>query len=156
MRFPGPLPPATTLPEWCVRDARGIEPLALAAARGHAGAVRLLLDARASVDARANTCGRSALHRAAEEGHLDVITALIERGADVLSSQLNGQCALYSASAGGHAELVAALPASGAAVEQRDLLGATPLIAACEGGHLAACNALLAAGAAAGAVDSNG
>lgn len=57
----GPQPPL-----WCVRDSRGIEPLALAAEHGHARACTLLLDARANVDARATSCGRSALHFAAE------------------------------------------------------------------------------------------
>jgi hypothetical protein len=149
-------PPPPELPQWSIRDARGIEPLALAAARGHAGAVKLLLDARASVDARAMTCGRSALHRAAEEGHGECVDILLERGAEVLSTQQNGQAALHSASAGGHLEMVRALLARGAAVEQRDLAGATPLIAASEAGHLEVCKALLAGKAAVNAEDGTG
>lgn len=141
---------------WSIRDARGIEPLALAAERGHAGALRLLLDAKADVHAKAKTCGRSALHRAAEAGHLECVSVLVERGADVLSSQQNGECALHSASAGGCTELVAALLASGAAVEQCDLHGMSPLMAASECGHLGACNVLIASAASVNAVDNIG
>ena len=144
------------LPQWSIRDARGIEPLALAAARGHAGAVKLLLDARANVDARARTCGRSALHRAAEEGHTECVTILVERGADVLSTQHSGECALHSAAAGGHLEMVRTLLKSGAAVEQRDLGGVSALIAASEAGRLEVCKVLLAGKADVNDVDGTG
>lgn len=149
-------PAPAAAPAWCIRDARGIEPLALAAARGHSGALKLLLDASASVDAQAKTCGRTALHRAAETGKLDCLTLLVEFGADVLSVQHNGQCALCSASAGGYADCIAVLLEHGAAVDQRDLLGMTPLMAASEGGHVDATTSLIAAGAVLDAADGVG
>jgi ankyrin repeat protein len=143
-------------PVWSIRDARGVEPLAHAAARGHTGACGLLLAARASVSASAPTCGRAALHRAAEGGHVETVRALLEAKADVLSCQLNGQSALHSACAYGHTELVAALIEAGAPPEQPDLLELTPLAAACEGGHASVVAALMGAGVGLDAIDAKG
>ena len=146
-----PPPPPPEEPAWCIRDARGVEPLALAASRGHAGACKLLIEAKAAIGSAAQTCGRGALHRAAEGGHTEVVTVLIEAGADVASTQANGQSALHSACAHGHLELVEYLltPASeggpGAHPSQLDLLGMPPLSAACEGGHLGVVEKLLEA-----------
>ena len=140
-----PQPPIE--PRWCLADARGVEPLALAASRGHAGCCKLLLDAKAAVGAAALTCGRTALHRAAEEGHVETVTALLDAKADVASCQRDGQCALFSAAAHGHADVVAYLLSEdvGAHVDQVDVLGVTPLIAAAEAGFSDVCTALLEA-----------
>ena len=153
---PEPPPEPPDEPRWCIRDARGVEPLAIAASRGHTGACKLLLDARANIAASAKTCGRAALHRAAESGHVETCTALIDSKADVVSTQTNGQCALYSAAANGHAALVEYLVGVGAPVEQRDVLGVTPLIAASEAGHGPVCTQLIEAGALVDAQDDKG
>ena len=96
-------------PEWRVVDVRGVEPLALTYARGHAEAARLLLQARADVDAAARSCGRTALHRAAEAGHLAAVTALLDGGADATLAARNGVCALQAAASRGHLEIVSLL-----------------------------------------------
>lgn len=144
------LPTPPDEPSWCIRDARGVEPLGLAASRNHTGCCKLLLDAKASVSAAAQTCGRAALHRAAEGGHVETVAALLEANADVASCAHNGHCALHSAAANNRAELVEFLlgeSVSGCHVDQLDVLGMTPLLAAAEAGHAGVLTALLDASA---------
>jgi hypothetical protein len=116
---PPPPPPAESvppiavevppMPDWRVVDVRGLEPLALACARGHAEAAKMLLKARASVDAAAHSCGRTALHRAVEGGHLATVMTLLDGKADPTLGARNGVCALQAAAARGHLEIVSLL-----------------------------------------------
>ncbi|WP_083239415.1 ankyrin repeat domain-containing protein [Methyloceanibacter superfactus] len=66
------------------RSARPVRanPLAHAAAAGHADLVTLFLDRGAAIDAR-NIDGSSALYKAAESGRLKIVELLVARGADV-------------------------------------------------------------------------
>lgn len=106
----GSFDPALTLGEapaapdaaWTVRDIRGVEPLALAASKGHSGCIQLLLRAKASIGHAAPSCGRSALHRAAEGGHAEAVQALVDGGAELSSTQRSGQSALWSAASRGY------------------------------------------------------
>jgi uncharacterized protein len=58
------------------QDERGWTPLILAAQNGCTSIVKHLLDAGVAVDAP-DHAGRCALHWAAERGHADVVTMLI-------------------------------------------------------------------------------
>jgi ankyrin repeat protein len=50
----------------------------LAAEKGHEAVVRLLLEAKADVDAKIESYGETALQLAAEEGHEAVVRLLLE------------------------------------------------------------------------------
>ena len=63
---------------WHIIDRYGCEPLGQACAHGHLAAVNLLLEKGADVNAMADTCGRTALHRAASGGHTECVARLIE------------------------------------------------------------------------------
>lgn len=141
---------------WRIVDRRGLEPLAVAAARGLAEVCGVLLDAHVDVNAATDNCGRTALHRAAENGHAGVIERLAGRGADMLAAARDGSSALVLAAAAGHDAAVEALLVAKASPDQPDLSGTTPLIAAVQEGHAAACDALLAGGADPHLTDCNG
>jgi ankyrin repeat protein len=91
-----------------VTDARGITPLHVAACQNQASIVRMLCTAGADVDARhfsgadciadgALILRKSALHFAAERGHMEVIEALIEHGAWRGIKDDGGRCPNLSA-----------------------------------------------------------
>jgi len=79
------------------RDDLEQTPLIRAAAAGHEGTVRLLLDAGAAVDSRGGTRQRTPLLSAAYFGHLDAVKLLTERGADVTAADRHGENALHFA-----------------------------------------------------------
>lgn len=96
---------------WQWRDAsNGHSLLHVAARRGNVALARALLDAArdapasALVDA-ANKAGHTALHDAAAKGQLELVTLLVERGADVALLSGGGQSALALARDAGHASV---------------------------------------------------
>jgi len=177
----GPAAPAAL---WAARDAYGVEPLARAAARGHLEAVGVLLRSRADVDAREETCNRTALLWAAEAGHAEVVSLLLKHGADMGALTRDGAGAVWVGAHRGHVDVLRELvreppaedadcaaaepPAAGAdgtdgtdaaptvPVDQRDAAGVTPLAAASEAGHGGVCELLMRCNADIDAVDHNG
>lgn len=114
-----------------------------AAAKGHEGLVRLLLDRGFCVDMRASTHGTTALHYSAMNGHESVVRLLLERDAivDVRDHvfketaspedtrrignrlvNLHGMTPLHYAAATGQREVVRLLLDAGASIEERDLV----------------------------------
>ncbi|KAL1526084.1 hypothetical protein AB1Y20_020901 [Prymnesium parvum] len=87
-------------------------PLHLAAMNGHEGAVRLLLQNNADLEARDND-GFSPLHLAAMNGHEGVVRLLLENNADTAARDNRGHTALDEMLCGGH-DAVAALLLAGA------------------------------------------
>ena len=85
---------------------------------------------------------------AAQNGHLEVVNALLDAGAAVHKPLTDGATPLFIASQKGHLEVVNALIAAGAAVDKPLTDGATPLFIASENGHTEVVKALLDAGAA--------
>lgn len=63
------------------RDVFNDTPLMLASTLGNLKMVKILLDARAQVDPHRNQCGRTALMLASEQGHHQVVEALLNYGA---------------------------------------------------------------------------
>ncbi|XP_035263897.1 ankyrin repeat domain-containing protein 50 [Anguilla anguilla] len=97
------------------RDAEGRTPLHTTAWRGHAAAARLLLDAGgAAVDLACRREGATALCIAAQEGHADLVAALLERGADPRHADRHGRTPVKVAGKRGHARIVRLLESHGA------------------------------------------
>ena len=91
----------------CASDA-----LLKAAERGDLDAVERRLEAD-SVD-YSNSKGTTALHKAASEGHVDVVRALLAAGAFVDVAEFDGDTPLLNAAYSGHAEVVRILLEAGA------------------------------------------
>ena len=109
--------------------------------------VSALLAAGAETNAGSGT---SALYIASQEGHADVVSALLAAGAEADRAGADGRTPLLIASIEGHVAVVAALLAKGA---RADVVPAgppeelTPLFAASLQGHVKVMVALLEAGA---------
>lgn len=113
-------------------------PLHLAAARGDAALVSLLLTNRADVTAQ-SIYGETPLQVAAARGKADVVTLLLDAGADP-NARNNTEAAspLHLAASAGHVEVVKALLERGAnpnLTAQAGLQGVTPLMHAAGAGH---------------------
>jgi len=78
--------------------------------------------------------GRTALLRAASEGHTDLVEVLVEAGADVNQSN-DGETALHLAASGGHEGVVEKLLLARADPSKQSVDGATPLHRAAWRGH---------------------
>lgn len=128
------------------RDSDGATPLHLAAARGPAGSVELLLDAGARIDA-IDRRGQRPLHRAAMNANVPAVEALLRLGALPDARDHQGRTPLVAAietardeRGASHLETIELL-----AGRSRDLDGA--LAAALWRGHARTAGMLLAAGA---------
>src|SRR5262249_17858533 len=89
----------------------------------------------------------TALNAASQEGHPEVVRALLAANADVNAKAVDGTTALMIASKGGQPEVVRALIAAGADVNARTDEGGTALISASGWVRRGVARALLAAGA---------
>lgn len=107
--------------------------------------VKALLDKGEALDARQN--GRTALHFAAMNNKVDVISALIARGAGVNALDDDNYTPLMVASMGGQIEAITALLNQGASIEAKDKTGVTSLHLAANGGKLEAVKLLIERGA---------
>ncbi len=111
---------------WLV-NARGETPMALAAAGGHADAIRLLLEAGVP-SYGADKAGRSPLHRAAEAGAAHAVSVLLEAGAAVDPADKRGRTPLLLAVSAGHEKVARRLHRAGAdPCREGGWLGMTPL-----------------------------
>lgn len=72
---------------------------------GDTGKVKLALNNKCEVNVKGEL-GYTALHAAAENGHLEVVRLLIESGADVNARLDSGETAKALAKAAGHKEIV--------------------------------------------------
>jgi ankyrin repeat protein len=115
-------------------------PLQMSASLGNEKLVRMLLDARAKVNAPPKRFkGRTALQAAAETGNLKVAELLLEHGADVNAPPAHngGLTAIQAAALKGHGPMFEFLLAKGADIyaPPANREGLTPLQAAAIGGH---------------------
>jgi peptidoglycan hydrolase-like protein with peptidoglycan-binding domain len=116
------------------RDKYGLTPLHNAAQDGQATVARLLLAAKADVNAKAAKDGETPLVRALQWDHLTVVRVLLARGADVNAKDNEGRSPMHSVLEShdymGEArclELVALLVAHEIDVNAKDNQGRTPL-----------------------------
>ncbi len=123
-------------------------PMALidAAFRGHLAVVQALLAQGAAVNNPDNR-GMTALHWAAENGHAEVVQALLATPGILVNTQAHdGNTALHEASYEDHLPVIQALLAApGIEVNTPDPFGMTALHWAAENGHLSVVQALLTA-----------
>ena len=140
-----------------LRSTGNATPLIRAANAGHADLVRLLLLAGAGADYRTIN-GETALMRAAANGHVGAVGALVEASKPDLELVGYGQgfTALRMAAARGHGDVVRRLLEAGADADNIDTLGRSPLIFASGNGNVDAVKALLEWGAAVNLADANG
>ena len=117
-------------------------PLDYAAIGGQSAVVRLLVQHGGSVY---RTYGDSLVHRAAREGHVDVIRALVgDYGLDADGRTESGETPLYRAAREGHVDVIRALVGDyGADVNGRTESGETPLYRAAREGHVDVIRALV-------------
>ncbi|MEE8285092.1 MAG: ankyrin repeat domain-containing protein [Gammaproteobacteria bacterium] len=87
---------------------------------------QLLLDGGANVNAK-DDLGRTSLHVAARDGHLEMARLLLGAGAEVDAETAAGEAPLHLAAEGSHKEMIRVLLQAGAAVNVGDSVGRTPL-----------------------------
>lgn len=158
-------------------SAYDMPPLSAFAGASSIAAVKVLLDAKADVNARDHSVERSPLFAAFSFGHLEMVNLLISAGADVtVRNSINSTClhrlvgrfivdgawtrntaSIYDMNPNAndiinstpcdYPGILKALVNAKADISARDDDGATPLIAASSNKNVEAVNALLAAGA---------
>ncbi|MDR2154636.1 MAG: ankyrin repeat domain-containing protein [Burkholderiaceae bacterium] len=126
------------------RDSRGVPGLYVALQEGALEVAKVILASpRLNPELRTPT-DESALMVAALRGQLDIVEALIVKGAQVNKT---GWTPLHYAATGGNVEVIGLLLKHGARLEARSPNGSTPLMMAARYGSLEAVQALLRAGA---------
>ena len=98
--------------------------------------VEQLLKEGAKPDKYLGEYGRTALYRAAQNGHNDIAKILIEAGADVNKQDKDWETALYRAAVNGHNDIAKILIEAGADVNIQDKDGQTALSRAAWNGHV--------------------
>ncbi|XP_037898281.1 ankyrin-3 isoform X2 [Glossina fuscipes] len=96
-----------------------------------------------------NTCnanGLNALHLAAKDGYIDIVTELLKRGIKVDNATKKGNTALHIASLAGQKDVIKLLIQFGANVNVQSLNGFTPLYMAAQENHDACVRFLLSKG----------
>lgn len=124
--------------------------LHFAAWNGSSESVLLLLEAKAYVDKAASGsvgAGVAPIHLAAERGHAEVVSWLLDAGANKDRKADDGSTPLILASRYGHAKAVRLLLKVGSHIERATTCGATALIFAVQHNHEEVVRLLLESGA---------
>ncbi|XP_022786816.1 serine/threonine-protein phosphatase 6 regulatory ankyrin repeat subunit A-like isoform X3 [Stylophora pistillata] len=130
-------------------DDYGFTSLHLAAQNGDNTLVRAITNhPGVRVDSVTVKAGRTALHIASMEGHIEVASTLISKASVLLQLMDNdGRTSLHLASANGHRELLTILIGQGADIDAQDNMGNTALHIASEAGYNAVVKLLVEYGA---------
>lgn len=95
----------------------------------------LLAEQPALINAAEEEEGNTALMIACEEGHVAMVTFLLQHGASVEKRNAMGSTAVHHACSHGHVDIVRVLADKGADLTSINQLGKTPLISAAFRGH---------------------
>jgi len=112
-------------------DQGGLTPIHLAASLGKTEIVHILLENRADIDACAISTGDTALHMASSANHLDTVTLLLQKGANVNKQNNEGQTCLMQAARNCHSNICNLLLSFGARKSVSDIRGNTALLLYC-------------------------
>ena len=126
----------------------------IAARRGHADILTLLLEHGADVDERDG--GFTPLHRASWKGKVEAGQCLLDRGADINAQDKYSNSPLRDAAVFGHVEFARMLLNRGARIDVQDADLQTPLHNAVDRGHIQVVRLLLEHGADVNARDKSG
>ena len=105
--------------------------------------VRMLGMRSIDVEAKGGVYGRTCLHAAAQNDHLDICRLLIDKGAQLEAKDGEDMTPLYLAARHGCVQIVRLLCDRGADVEARDNDGRRPLHWAAYYGHISVVNELI-------------
>ncbi|NXC48586.1 RAI14 protein, partial [Penelope pileata] len=137
------------------QDSEGKTAFHLAATKGHAECLRIMVTHGADVTAQ-DGAGHSALHLAAKNSHLDCIKRLLQYKCSVYSTDNCGKTALHYAATCGCLQAVQLLCEHKCPINIKDLDGNIPLLHAVQNGHTEVCKYLLDHGADINTRDKNG
>ncbi|NXT47419.1 RAI14 protein, partial [Pluvianellus socialis] len=137
------------------QDSEGKTAFHLAATKGHAECLRIMVTHGADVTAQ-DGAGHSALHLAAKNSHPDCIKRLLQGKCPADSTDNSGKTALHYAAACGCLQAVQLLCEHKCPINVKDLDGNIPLLLAVQNGHTEVCKYLLDHGADINTRDKNG
>ncbi|KAF1440527.1 RAI14 protein, partial [Pygoscelis papua] len=137
------------------QDSEGKTAFHLAATKGHAECLRIMVTHGADVTAQ-DGAGHSALHLAAKNSHPDCIKRLLQSKCPADSTDNSGKTALHYAAACGCLQAVQLLCEHRCPINIKDLDGNIPLLLAVQNGHMEVCKYLLDHGADINTRDKNG
>ncbi|NWI37272.1 RAI14 protein, partial [Picathartes gymnocephalus] len=137
------------------QDSEGKTAFHLAATKGHAECLRIMVTHGADVTAQ-DGAGHSALHLAAKNSHPDCIKRLLQSKCPADSIDNSGKTALHYAAACGCLQAVLLLCEHRCPINIKDLDGNIPLLLAVQNGHTEVCKYLLDHGADINTRDKNG
>ncbi|XP_014731016.1 PREDICTED: ankycorbin isoform X2 [Sturnus vulgaris] len=137
------------------QDSEGKTAFHLAATKGHAECLRIMVTHGADVTAQ-DGAGHSALHLAAKNSHPDCIKRLLQSKCPIDSTDNSGKTALHYAAACGCLQAVQLLCEHKCPINIKDLDGNIPLLLAVQNGHTEVCKYLLDHGADINTRDKNG
>ncbi|NXK10501.1 RAI14 protein, partial [Herpetotheres cachinnans] len=137
------------------QDSEGKTAFHLAATKGHAECLRIMVTQGADVTAQ-DGAGHSALHLAAKNSHPDCIKRLLQSKCPADSTDNSGKTALHYAAACGCLQAVQLLCEHKCPINIKDLDGNIPLLLAEQNGHTEVCKYLLDHGADINTRDKNG
>ncbi|XP_068032778.1 ankycorbin isoform X3 [Anomalospiza imberbis] len=137
------------------QDSEGKTAFHLAATKGHAECLRIMVTHGADVTAQ-DGAGHSALHLAAKNSHPDCVKRLLQSKCPADSTDNSGKTALHYAAACGCLQAVQLLCEHKCPINIKDLDGNIPLLLAVQNGHTEVCKYLLDHGADINTRDKNG
>ncbi|NXA44818.1 RAI14 protein, partial [Nothocercus julius] len=137
------------------QDSEGKTAFHLAATKGHAECLRIMVTHGADVTAQ-DGAGHSALHLAAKNSHPDCVKRLLQCKCPADSTDNAGKTALHYAAACGCLQVVQLLCEHKCPINVKDLDGNIPLLLAVQNGHTEICKYLVDHGADINTRDKNG